>query len=217
MPEPASAQNTDQREKENQMNANAEEMDLRERLDLMQRMIAEGRRKQESWGWTFVLWGVAYYVAFFWAWLANFPYAWPITMAAGAVLTFIGFSRPSYRVPETIIGRAVASIWIATGISMFILFDALGFGLHLSEPRAFFAAASAMIGLANAACSLTLRWKAEFLCAIVWWGAAVIACFCNPITTFVVFLIAIFLCQIVFGAYMMVLESRQRRQVARHA
>jgi hypothetical protein len=199
------------------MNANAEEMELRERLDLMQRMINEGRRKQESWGWTFVLWGIAYYIAFFWAWLGSFPIAWPITMGAGGVLTFIGFSRRQYRVPETTIGRAIASIWIATGCSMFILFDAMGFGLHLADPRAFFAAASAMIGLANAACSLTLKWKAEFLCAIVWWAAAVVSCFCNLVTTVVAFLVAIFLCQIVFGAYMMVLEARQRRQVARHA
>jgi hypothetical protein len=199
------------------MNANAEEMELRERLDLMQRMIAEGRRKQESWGWTFVLWGVAYYVAFFWAWLASFPLAWPITMASGGILTFIGFSRPSRRVPDTTMGRAVASIWIATGISMFILFDAMGFGLRPTDPRVFFAAAAAMIGLANAACSLTLKWRAEFVCAIVWWTAAVVACTTGVETTVIAFLVAIFLGQIVFGAYMMVLEARQRRQVASHA
>jgi hypothetical protein len=199
------------------MNANAEELELRERLDLMQRMIAEGRRKQESWGWTFVLWGVAYYVAFFWAWLASFPFAWPITMGIGAVLTFIGFSRRKYRVPETTIGRAISSIWIATGASMFILFDAMGFGLHVSDARVFFAAAAAMIGLANAACSLALKWKAEFGCAIVWWVAAVIACLTSLEAAVIAFLAAIFLGQIVFGAYMMVLESRQRREVARHA
>jgi hypothetical protein len=199
------------------MNANAEEMELRERLDLMQRMIAEGRRKQESWGWTFVLWGIAYYVAFFWGWLGKFPYAWPITMTAAAILTSLRFSRPKRRSPETTIGRAIGSIWTATGATMFILLDAMGFGLHLADPRAFFAAASAMIGLANAACSLTLKWKAEFLCAIVWWAAAIVACFTSLVTTVIAFLVAIFLCQIVFGAYMMVLEARQRRQVARHA
>jgi hypothetical protein len=199
------------------MNANAKEMELRERLDLMQRMIAEGRRKQQSWGWTFVLWGVAYYVAFFWAWLGQFVYAWPVTMASGAILTFVGFSRRQYRAPETTIGRAIASIWIATGVTMFILFDAMGFGMHLADARVFFAAASAMIGLANAACSLTLKWKAEFGCAIVWWAAAIVACFASVYAAVTAFLVAIFLCQIVFGAYMMVLESRQRRQVARHA
>ncbi len=199
------------------MNANAEEIELRERLDLMQRMIAEGRRKQESWGWTFVLWGIAYYVAFFWAWLGGFVYAWPVTMAAAAVFTFLGFSRRKYQAPETTVGRAIASIWIASGATMFILFDAIGFGLRGTDPRAFFATASAIIGLANAACSFTLKWKAEFICAIVWWTATMVACFTSLNVTVVTFLVAIFLGQIVFGAYMMVLESRQRRQVARHA
>ena len=40
--------------------------DLNERLNLIEAMIAEGRRKTESWGWTFLLWGVAYYVAIGW-------------------------------------------------------------------------------------------------------------------------------------------------------
>ena len=199
------------------MNANAEEMELRERLDLMERMIAEGRRKQESWGWTFVLWGIAYYVAFFWGWLGRFTFAWPITMVAAAILTAVGFTRPRQHAPETTIGRAIGSIWTATGVTMFVLFDAMGFGLHFADARVFFAAASAMIGLANAACSLTLKWKAEFICAVVWWAAAVVACFTSVNVAMVAFLVAIFLGQIVFGGYMMVLESRQRRQVASHA
>ena len=43
------------------------EKDLAERVRLIENMMAEGRRKTESWGWTFVLWGVAYYVATAWA------------------------------------------------------------------------------------------------------------------------------------------------------
>src|SRR5215469_15502 len=41
--------------------------DLKERLELIESMIAEGRRSNESWGWVFLLWGVAYYVAIGWA------------------------------------------------------------------------------------------------------------------------------------------------------
>ena len=48
------------------MTANAEELELKDRLSLIETMIAEGRRTTESWGWTFVLWGVAYYVAIAW-------------------------------------------------------------------------------------------------------------------------------------------------------
>ena len=34
------------------------EQDLKDRLSLIEQMIAEGRRTTESWGWTFVLWGL---------------------------------------------------------------------------------------------------------------------------------------------------------------
>ena len=48
-------------------------------------MIAEGRRTTESWGWTFVLWGVAYYVAIAWAALGHSTLAWPVTMIAAGI------------------------------------------------------------------------------------------------------------------------------------
>jgi hypothetical protein len=190
---------------------NANDLELRERLDMIEALIAEGRRRCESWGWTFVLWGVAYYLAFFWAAWGHFVYAWPATMVAAAVLTVAGFWRRGNQ-PSTTLGRAVGATWAATGISMFILFDALGFGGHLSDARIFFAAASAMIGMANAACAMMLKWKAEFACALVWWAAAVIASFGSVNTAVDAFLAAIFLCQIVFGTYAMVLESRRRRE-----
>ena len=43
------------------------EQELKDRLSLIESMIAEGRRKTEGWGWTFVLWGVAYYLAMAWS------------------------------------------------------------------------------------------------------------------------------------------------------
>jgi hypothetical protein len=199
------------------MTGNVEENELHDRLCLIENMIAEGRRKCESWGWTFVLWGVAYYVAFFWADRTHFAYAWPVTLITAGLITMAGFFRKGDSAPNTTLGRAIASIWIATGLSMFILFDALGFSGHLTDGQIFIAAASAMLGMANAACGLTLKWKAEFVCAIVWWAAAVVASFGTPNQSTIAFLAAIFLCQIVFGTYMMILESRQRRQVASHA
>lgn len=191
--------------------------ELKDRLRLIESMIAEGRRKCESWGWTFVLWGVAYYVAFFWSASTHFAYAWPVTVVAASLVTMAGFFRKGDSAPNTTIGRAIASIWIATGISMFVLFNALGFSGRLTDGQIFIAAASAMLGTANAACSMALKWKAEFGCAIVWWAAAVVASFGTPNDSTIAFLVAIFLCQIVFGTYMMIRESRQRRQVASHA
>lgn len=183
--------------------------DLTERLQLIEVMIAEGRRRYESWGWTFVLWGVAYYVAFFWAAWTRFAYAWPITMIAAALLTMGKFWRRGNQ-PRTTLGRAIGATWCAMGISMFILFDALGFGGHLQDVRIFVAAAAAMVGTANAACGMMLKWKAEIACALVWWTATVIASFGSANAAIDAFLVAIFLGQIVFGIYAMVLEARRR-------
>ncbi|MFZ1939436.1 MAG: hypothetical protein WBA18_12715 [Terracidiphilus sp.] len=197
------------------MGTSANDLELAERLNLIEAMISEGRRRCESWGWTFVLWGVAYYAAFFWGAWGHFAYAWPVTVIAASLLTMAGFWRTNNQ-PNTTMGRAIASVWIAMGISMFILFDALGFGGHLQDARIFFAAASAMLGMANAACSLMLKWKAEFACALVWWAAAVIASFGSVDAAVDAFLAAIFLCQIVFGIYAMMLESRRKAGGAVH-
>lgn len=182
--------------------------DLAERVGLIEAMLAEGRRKCESWGWTFVLWGVAYYAAFYWN--PYFRYSWPVTMIAAGLLTCLGFMRRRDVRPSNALARAIPSIWIATGFSMFIVFEALGQSGHLPG-RTFFACASAMLGLANVACGLTLKWKAETACGLVWWAAAVAAAVGPQQVGIDAFLAAIFLCQIVFGIYAMVLESRRRR------
>ena len=193
----------------------ANEMDgreLAERVRLIESMMAEGRRKQESWGWTFVLWGVAYYIAFFWSWLGRFAYAWPVTMIAAGVLTGVIFRRRHGRNPETTLGRAIGSIWTAMGLSMFIVLCAMGYSGRYSNGHAMIAVFAGMLGLANAACSMTLRWRAQFICALLWWATAVAACYCGDALLLPIFLAAVFFGQIVFGGGMMIAESRRRKQ-----
>jgi hypothetical protein len=192
------------------MSGDLDRGDLAERVRLIENMMAEGRRQCESWGWTFVLWGIAYYVAYFWSSWAHGTYAWPITVIAAGLLTVAGFMRrPSGS--GTTLGHAIVAIWTATGISMFILFDALGYTGHLADAHVFLAGMSAMLGLANAACGLALKWKAEIACAVVWWAAVVIASIGSAQAAVDAFLAAVFLGQIVFGVYAMILESRRRR------
>jgi hypothetical protein len=189
--------------------------DLKERLDLIENMIAEGRRKCESWGWTFVLWGVAYLAAFFWANWGHFAYAWPVSVVAASLLTMLGFWRNSGKDrPNTMLGRAIATVWWTTGLAMFILYFPLAFGGHLTDFHVSIAIAGAMLGAANAACSVLLRWRAQFLCALVWWASCVVASFGSANQATGAFLGAIFLCQIVFGIYAMILESRRRGALA---
>jgi hypothetical protein len=199
------------------MTTNSEELELKDRLSLIENMIAEGRRTNESWGWVFVLWGVAYFVAIGWSAWGHGYLAWPVTMIVAFALTGVLAAGKSHGQPGTTMGRAIASVWIAMGISMFLLFMALGWSRRLVDYQIFVAISAAMLGTANATSSMILKWKVQFGCALVWWAATIVSCFGTLSQSSITFLVAILLCQIVFGSYMMIVEARQHRQVAPHA
>jgi len=184
-------------------------VELTARLSLIETMIAEGRQKTESWGWTFVLWGVAYYVAIAWAYWGNPSIAWPVTMIIAGLITAVVATRRSSDRPETTLGRSMVSVWISLGVSLFLF----GFCVSLSghaEQHVMVAVIAIMLGMANATSSFILRWKPQFACALIWWAAGVVSLFGTIDQSTIAFLVAIFLCQIVFGAYMMFRESRER-------
>lgn len=192
--------------------------DLTERLALIESMIAEGRRRAESWGWTFLLWGVAFYVAIVWAtWGRSMSVwgrsdlAWPVTMLAAFVLTMAIGLRKGRGQPGTTVGRAIVSLWICAGISMLLLFPALSISGRI-EQHSFVALIAGMLGIANGASGMILKWKMQFGCAVVWWATSVAGCFGSAAHLTAVFVAAVFVCQVVFGAYAMILESRRRRQ-----
>ena len=190
--------------------SNVEEQELKDRLSLIESMISEGRRTTESWGWTFLLWGVAYYIAIAWSAFAPSAIAWPVTMIVASVLTGVIGSRISAKQPETTSGRAMAAIWIGMGISLFILMVCLGITGRL-DMRTAVAIIGAMLGASNATSSIILRWKMQFACAVVWWAAMVAALFTTEDRAGIIFLVAIFFCQIVFGIYGMIAESRRNK------
>ncbi len=82
------------------MNAETDNVELVERLKLIENMIAEGRQRTARWGWSFVLWGVAYLVATAWSsglvggpmWVQQ-RLAWPITMITASVATGVVAGR----------------------------------------------------------------------------------------------------------------------------
>jgi hypothetical protein len=199
------------------MTASNEELELKDRLKLIEAMIAEGRRTTESYGWTFILWGVAYYVAIAWAGLGHSDLAWPVTMTVAGVLTGVIIARKRRKRPPTTTARAIGAIWCATGISMFVLFMALGWSGKLMHYDIFVAIMAAMLATVNAASSIFLKWKLQFVCALVWWATVIYACFSGGNLLTIVFLAAIFFCQIVFGLYGMIREASTRRQATSHA
>ncbi|HXU47710.1 MAG TPA: hypothetical protein VN727_01585 [Candidatus Binatia bacterium] len=194
------------------------EQELRDRLQLIETMIAEGRAHTENWGWAFVLWGLVYYAALAWTAWNHSAWAWPVTVIIGVAVTVIVASSKAADHPMTTLARAVGSIWIALGVSMFPLFFALGMSGRLTDGHLFAAVISAMLGLANGASSILLRWKVQLASAIVWWATAVVECFVSNAKSTIVFLVAIFLCQILFGVYGMIVGGQQRKpRVPAHA
>jgi len=188
------------------------EQELKDRLSLIESMIGEGRRSIETWGWTYVLWGVAYYFAIAWAEWGRSAWAWPVTALIAVIVTVVVASFKAGNHPGTTLGRAIGSVWIALGISMFLLFPALGVSGRLTDQHLFVALMSAILGLANGASALILRWKVQFVCAVVWWVVAVAVCFTTDGQSTILFLVAIFFCQIVFGAYSQIAEAQQRKR-----
>jgi hypothetical protein len=198
-----------------------EEMDagaLNDRLKLIESMIAEGRQGTARWGWTFILWGVAYLVATAWssglvggpAWGRHYL-AWPVTMIAAGIATGVAIVRMNKGQPATTLGRAIGATWRAMGISLFIVLMSLGFSGRY-DTHVFVAIIGGMLGVANMASAIILKWKMQFACAVVWLASAVVACFGTEEQAGIAFLAATFFCQIVFGIYAMFLESQRRRQ-----
>ena len=198
------------------MTTNAEEQELKDRLSLIEAMIAEGRQSTESWGWTFVLWGVAYYVAIAWAYWGNPAIAWPVTMVTAGLITALIAMRRGSSHPETSLGRSMWAVWVSLGISLFLFGVCSGFSGH-GDQNVVVSVIATMLGMANATSSLTLRWKPQFACAVVWWAAAVVSLFGTVTQSSIGFLVAIFLCQIVFGTYMMISEAREKKGSERNS
>jgi hypothetical protein len=192
--------------------------DLAERVRLIESMMAEGRQRTARWGWTFVLWGVAYLIATAWSsglvggpvW-AQRLLAWPVMMIAASIVMGVGISRMEKGQPATTLGRAIGATWMAMGISLFVVLMSLGLSGRY-DMHVFVAIIGGMLGVANMASATILKWKMQFACAAVWLASAVLACFGTEEQAGIAFLAATFFCQIVFGVYAMVLESQRRKQ-----
>ena len=198
------------------MTENVPNFELADRLNLIESMIAEGRGSTQRWAWTFLLWGVAYYIAIAWAAWGQGWLAWPVTMVAAAIVTGVVASRVRHNQPGTTIGRALGAVWSVMGTVLFVTLMALSFAGR-TEIHAVVAFICAMLAMANGISGIILRWKMQVASALIWLAAGVGACFVSGWPLAILSLAAIFFCQIVFGIYGMVLESHRRSRSAAHA
>lgn len=191
--------------------------ELLTRFELVEMMVKEGRRSTEYWGWTFVLWGAAYLIAIGWTYWSHRPdIAWSVTMTAAVVITIVVATRKKRAKPQTPVSRAIGGIWTAVGSALFIFCFAAAISGH-SEIHVYIAAIEILLGVANCAISMVIRWRAQFLIALLWWVSAVVTLFISAqwITPILVFDTLIGF--LGFGLYLMYRERRDRRLRVQHA
>lgn len=187
------------------------EREIGERIALIESMMRDGRRSTQHWGWNFLLWGAAYFIAVAWSsFLPGRMLAWPVTMILAVFLTIVIASRNARNVPRTERMRGLQSIWTAVGCGIFVFAFPAAYSGHF-EAHAFMAAIEAMLGIAHVASGSFLRWTMQIVVGALWWAAAIASCFVSTGNEVAyIFLAATFVCNICFGIYLMVRESQDK-------
>jgi hypothetical protein len=189
------------------------ERELRERIALIEGMMQAGRKTTEHWGWNFLLWGIAYLVAV--AWSSFLPQvggsriAWLVTMIVAVLLTIGIARRRSRNKPRTEKSRGVQAIWMAVGWGIFAFAFPVAYSGHF-EANSFIAAIEVMLGIAHVGSGIFLRWTTQIIVGALWWIAAIASCFVSGNGVGYVFLAATLVCNVGFGVYLMIRESRDK-------
>ncbi len=188
--------------------------DLMQRVELMEQMIAEGRQATGRYGWVFVLWGVVYFAAMGWViFLPHKNWAWVTCILVGYVFNHAIMKRQQhgYGGDKSPRSRAIAAVWIAMGLSIWIYAVGAGIGNYLWRPS-YVAPILIFIGMANAISAMILRWKVQGAVAAIWYAGGFATFFANQKQSIAIFLTATFFGMIVFGLYAM-MQERERAKL----
>ena len=187
--------------------------EIAERLRLIESMMASGRKTTQYWGWSFLLWGIAYLVAM--AWASFLPQAggrslaWPVTMIFAALLTTGIARKRTARQPRTDRSRFIQAVWSTVGCGIFVFAFTVAYSRHI-EAHVFMTGIETLLGVAHIASGAMLRWKTQMVVGGLWWADAVATCWVSDMGIAFIFLAATLVCQIGFGIYLMIRESRDK-------
>lgn len=104
----------------------------------------------------------------------------------------------------------------AVGIDIFIFCFAVGASGH-AEIHTYMSTVEILLGVANCAISLVLRWRGQFLIALLWWISAVAKCFVSMRLVMPILVFDTLVGFLGFGLYLMYRERRDRRLRVQHA
>ncbi|PYP86306.1 MAG: hypothetical protein DMG65_19110 [Candidatus Angelobacter sp. Gp1-AA117] len=188
------------------------DQELLERLELIERMVSQGRRTTQYWGWSFVLWGAGQLIALGWSlFLGHSEIAWPVTMITCGILTGIGSARMRKQEgAETIISRALGSIWGSCGTAIFFL-GLIGTSTRFFSFRAFMVVLFALMGIANMSSGIILRWRTQQVLGAIWWAGAIMLMFVSDKTALWLFIAMTLVAELLFGIYLMIREKADLR------
>jgi uncharacterized membrane protein YhaH (DUF805 family) len=184
--------------------------ELLQRIELMETMIAAGRRSTTRCGWIFVLWGVVDIAGIAWEWSRPSYWIWPTVLTAGFLLFFLirALKRESSSRCANIEGRTVNAIWSMMGLAT-TLYVAAGIYRHLAWQYSYIAAIFMLVGLAHAISAMVLRWRVQGMVAGLWWAGGIAMFFAHSDKEiFVIFPLEMFFGMILFGLYAMWLDNR---------
>jgi hypothetical protein len=186
--------------------------ELVQRLELMEAMIAEGRRSTNRCGWIFVVWGVVDIAGMAWEWFRPSYWIWPTVLTVGFVLFFLiraTQKQDPLRCANSE-GRTIGAIWSMMGLAA-VLYVGTGIFRHLAWQYSFIAGIFMLIGLAHAISAMVLRWRVQGLVAALWWAGGIAMFFAHgDKQIFVVFPLEMFFGMVLFGLYGMMLDRRDR-------
>jgi len=183
--------------------------DLVARLDLMETMIAEGRRATGRCGWIFVLWGLVDLAGMALQW--EHPYHawnWPVVITIGMVLQSAGFAlycRGGRICGPNIKGRAVSAIWSMMGLTL-ALYCFTAIFTHHAWGSGYLAAIFMIIGLAHATSAIILRWGVQGAVAALFWAGGIACFFVSGNWFLAIFCVEMLFGMVFFGLYAMWLE-----------
>lgn len=184
--------------------------ELKERVRLIETMIAEGRRDTESWAWAFILWGVGHLVAVLWSQQASGGLAWGVTMTScGVVMGAVAArraTRPGRK--STALGRALGSVWASLGVSIALIAVVGSMSGAVTGPMiwiVFFV----LMGAASFSSGLILRWSPWTAMGILWWVAAAASMVATEEQLMALFIAMALVGEVGFGIFLAIHERRE--------
>ena len=186
------------------------------RLQLMETMVAEGRRATGRYGWVFVLWGLVDVGGVIWQTAKPHWFGvWPITIGCGVVLQLVGLQLFCRNCTPTLKNRALSSIWRMMGVTLCLYCFSAMF-THHGGGIAYLAAIFMILGMSHSISALILRWWVQGCVGAMWLAGGVVVFVVPGQWLIWLFLAEMIVGMVLFGLYAMLLEGRRSGGTAVH-